>query len=142
MSINKAIISGNLTRDAELRMTGSQLAVLNFSVAVNERRKNGDQWTDYANFIDCIMFGTRAEKLQSYLTKGKKVALEGKLHWSQWEGKDGNKRSKIEVIVDTIEFMSNGNNSQAPAQQTQSAPKPVPAPQAVDASLYDEDIPF
>jgi single-strand DNA-binding protein len=124
-------ISGNLTRDPELRQTQGGMAVLSLGVAVNDRRKNQQtgEWEDYANFVDCTMFGPRAEKLAQHLTKGTKVAIEGKLHWSQWE-KDGAKRSKLEVIVDEIEFMSRGERGQQRQQQTASA------------DLYDENIPF
>jgi single-stranded DNA-binding protein len=81
MSINRVMISGNLTRDAELRSTTGGTAVLNLGVAVNDRRKNQQtgEWEDYANFIDCVMFGTRADALAQYLQKGTKVAIEGKL---------------------------------------------------------------
>ena len=157
MSINRVCISGNLTRDAELRATASGMPVLSLSVAVNDRRKNpqSGEWEDYPNFVDCTMFGTRAEKLAQYLSKGTKVAVEGKLRYSSWE-RDGQRRSKLEVIVDEIEFMSrgsqggqggygqNGGNSYgggyAPAPAPQAAPAPVQAPPAVD--VYDEDIPF
>ena len=116
MSINRVIISGNLTRDMELRSTASGSVIGQFGVAVNDRRKNAQgEWEDVPNFIDCTMFGTRAEKLAQYLTKGTKVAIEGKLRWSQWE-KDGQKRSKIEVIVDDLELMS-GEKRQQPSQQ-------------------------
>lgn len=158
MSINRVMISGNLTRDAEIRSTQSGMAILGFGVAVNDRRKNQQtgEWEDYPNFIDCTMFGTRAQSLSQYLQKGTKVSIEGKLRWSQWE-RDGQKRSKIEVIVDELEFMSSRNSgaqqsggyqsggydapsygSPAPAQ-AYSAPAPV-----IDASssVYDEDIPF
>ena len=157
MSINRANISGNLTRDPELRATAGGTQVLSFGVAVNDRRKNpqtGD-WEDYPNFVDCTMFGTRAEAVSRYLSKGTKVAIEGKLRYSSWE-RDGQRRSKLEVIVDEIEFMSrgsqggqggygqNGGNSYgggyAPAPAPQAAPAPVQAPPAVD--VYDEDIPF
>ena len=155
MSINRVMISGNLTRDAEIRSTQSGMAILGFGVAVNDRRKNQQtgEWEDYPNFVDCTMFGTRGEKLQPYLTKGTKVAIEGKLRWSQWE-RDGQKRSKIEVIVDELEFMSSRNSGQdqghsfgapssyaAPSYGTP-APAPMQAAPAVDASIYDEDIPF
>ena len=158
MSINKVVISGNLTRDAELRQTAGGLPVLGFGVAVNDRRRNQQtgEWEDYPNFIDCTMFGSRAEKLSQYLSKGTKVAIEGKLRWSQWE-KDGQKRSKIEVIVDELEFMSS-RNSQGGGQSYQpsgyqSAPsynaaptyaQPAAAAPMVDASssVYDEEIPF
>ena len=112
MSINKVVISGNLTRDMEIRSTASGLAIGGFSVAVNDRRKNqAGEWEDYPNFIDCTLFGSRAEKLQPYLAKGTKVAIAGKLSWSQWE-RDGQKRSKIEVIVDDVELMSGKTGQQ------------------------------
>lgn len=110
MSINRVIISGNLTRDPELRATSGGTQVLSFGVAVNDRRRNpqsGD-WEDYPNFVDCTMFGSRAEAISRYLSKGSKVAIEGKLRYSSWE-RDGQRRSKLEVIVDEIEFLSRGN---------------------------------
>ena len=108
MTINHITLSGNLTRDAELRRTQSDLAVLGFGLAFNERRRkpDSDEWEEIPNFIDCTLFGSRAEALEQYLVKGAKVALEGRLRWSQWETEDGGKRSKHEVIVDEIEFMA------------------------------------
>lgn len=105
MSINKVLVTGNLTRDPEKRKTAGGMPVLGFSVAVNDRVKKGDAYEDYANFIDCTMFGNRAKACADILKKGMKVAIEGRLRWSQWE-KDGQKRSKIELIVDNLEFMS------------------------------------
>ena len=129
------------------------MAILGFGVAVNDRRKNpqtGD-WEDYPNFVDCTMFGTRGEKLQQYLTKGTKVAIEGKLRYSSWE-RDGQRRSKLEVIVDELEFMSSRNSanqgydngmSAGYAPQPMMAAQPAPAPiMNASASVYDEDIPF
>ena len=123
MSINRCNISGNLTRDPEMRALRNGTQVLSFGVAVNDRRKNPqtDDWEDYPNFIDCTMFGSRAEAVSRFLAKGNKVAIEGKLRYSSWE-KDGQRRSKLEVIVDEIELMS----------QRQQAP----------ADVYDEDCPF
>ena len=102
MSINKVVITGNLTRDPELRETPSGFQVLSFGVAVNDRRRNPQtqQWEDYANFVDCTMFGNRAASVSRFLSKGSKVAIEGKLRWSQWQAQDGSKRSKLEVVVD------------------------------------------
>lgn len=127
MAINKASISGNVTRDAELRKTPSGTAVLDFTVAVNDRIKNQQtgEYEDYANFLDCVLFGKRAEALEKVLKKGVKVCVEGKLHYSSWE-KDGSKRSKVEITVDELDFMS------AP-RQLESAPEPMYA---------DEDIAF
>ena len=147
------VISNDLTRDPELRQTANGFPVLGFGVAVNDRRKNQQtgEWEDYPNFIDCTMFGARAESVSRFLSKGSKVAIEGKLRWSQWE-RDGQKRSKIEVVVDEIEFMTargEGGNmgmshmGRAPAP-AYAAPTyaPAPAAPAVDTSVYDEDIPF
>lgn len=144
MSINSVIVSGNLTRDPELRSTASGMPVLGFGIAVNDRRRNQQtgEWEDYPNFIDCTMFGARAESVSRFLSKGSKVAIEGKLRWSQWE-RDGEKRSKIEIIVNEIEFMSRRKDGEevyppAPQNQTSGQPQLISTP----ASIYDEDIPF
>lgn len=131
MSINRVNISGNLTEDAELRSTQGGTKILGFSVAVNDRRQNKatGEWEDYPNYIDCVMFGKRAESLSRYLTKGTKVAIEGKLSYRSWE-KDGQKRSKLEVVADELEFMSRGG------QQPKAS-----VPQAQD-DYYDDGIPF
>ena len=132
MSINRVVISGNLTRDPELRHTQSGTAVLGIGVAVNERRKNQStgEWEDCPNFIDCTMFGARAEAVSKLLSKGAKVAVEGRLRYSSWEAKDGSKRSKLEVLIDEIEIMSGAKEPKADQQR---APQP---------EMYDEDIPF
>ena len=158
MSINKVMITGNLTRDAELRQTPSGTSILSFGVAVNDRRRNQQtgEWEDYANFIECTIFGRRAQALSQYLVKGTKVAIEGRLHYSSWEDRNsGQRRSKVDVTVDEIEFMSSRNGggsgssygggssygnasyNNVPAQRSQNIPEP-PAPSAYD----DEDIPF
>lgn len=137
MSINRVCISGNLTRDPEMRSTAGGTSVMSFGVAVNERRKNNrtGEWEDYPNFVDCTLFGKRAEALGQYLTKGTKVAVEGRLHYSSWE-KDGQKRSKLGVIVDEIELMSKRDgqpHGQYGGYQTASI---------AQEACYDEDIPF
>ena len=132
MSINTVTLSGNLTRDAELRQTASGSAVLGFSLAVNTPRKNKEtgEYEEYVNYIDCTLFGPRAEAVAKYLTKGTKVFLSGRLHWSSWE-RDGKKRSKLEVIVNDVEF--GGKNT---------AKKDAEAVPTAEAAEYDEDIPF
>lgn len=146
MSINRVVVSGNLTRDPELRATPGGTQVLGFGVAVNDRRRNQQtgEWEDYPNFIDCTMFGNRAEALSRILRKGMKVAIEGKLRYSSWEDKNGGgRRSKVEIIPDEVVLMNqNPNGQQAPQQyapqgyQQQYAPQqaprayaPQPAPQ-------------
>lgn len=142
MSINRVVVSGNLTRDPELRVTPGGTQVLGFGVAVNDRRRNQQtgEWEDCPNFIDCTMFGNRAEALSRILHKGMKVAIEGKLRYSSWEDKNGGgRRSKVEIIPDEVVLMSlNPNGQQASQQyapqgyQQQYAPQQAPqtAPQA------------
>lgn len=140
MGINRVVISGNLTRDPELRATGSGTSVLKMGVAVNDRRKNqqSGEWEDYANFVDVVFFGARAEGLSKHLSKGAKVAIEGKLRWSSWENQQGEKRSKLEVVGDDLEFMSSRNGGGGGfGGGAPKADADAPAP-AID----DEEIPF
>ncbi|MHB1016542.1 MAG: single-stranded DNA-binding protein [Coriobacteriia bacterium] len=138
MSINRVVISGNLTRDPELRSTGGGTSVLKLGVAVNDRRKNQQtgEWEEFPNFVDVTVFGARAEALSRFLSKGSKVAIEGKLRWSQWESQQGEKRSKLEVIADEVEFLSSRDGGSggynAPSASTNSAP----------ADDLGEEIPF
>ena len=133
MAINRVAISGNLTREPEYKQTASGTGILTFCVAVNDRRKNqAGEWVDYANFVDCTMFGKRAESLSSVLHKGIKVAIEGRLHYSSWE-KDGQKRSKLDVTVDEIEFMS----PKSDARQADAG-----AHSGQQGGFFDDDCPF
>ena len=151
MSINRVVISGNLTRDPEVRTTQSGMPVMSIGVAVNDRRRNSQtgEWEDHANYIDCTMFGNRAQNVSQYLSKGSKVTLEGKLRWSQWE-RDGQKRSKIEVIIDDIDFGGRGGGQSQTGNQMQgnsygdASAYSAPQTPVVDttSSVYDEDIPF
>lgn len=150
MSLNIVAISGNLTRDAELRTTAGGTAVLSFGVAVNDRRQNPQtgEWEDRPNYIDVTIFGKRGSALAQYLHKGSKVSIEGKLRYSSWE-KDGQRRSKLEVIAEEIEFMSQRQDAapQAPALPAQAYPQrayqrpphaPAPAPQWTAKQAYQQ----
>ena len=161
MSINRVCISGNLTRDPELRATASGTQVLTFGVAVNDRARNQQtgEWEDRPNFVDCTMFGNRAEALSRILRKGMKVAVEGRLRYSSWE-RDGQRRSKLEVIPDEVELMVARDRSGAPSgdlAQTVPAParpaqqwsaqqayanQPALPVQPAAPEVYDEDVPF
>lgn len=142
MAINRVIITGHLTRDPELRVSASGTRIARFGIAVNDRIKNQQtgEWEDRPNFVDCVAFNGLADTVVKYLAKGAKVALEGKLRYSQWQAQDGSNRSKLEVIVDQVEFMSTGNGQQAQAKELQQAP--YQAAPMVNASVYDDDIPF
>ena len=143
-NINVVAISGNLTRDSELRHTTGGAAVLNFSVAVNSRRKNKDgNWEDRPNYIDCVMFGQRAESLAQWLTRGTHVVVSGELRQTSWEDEKGDRHSRTEVTVLNVEFQSKSRSEQQqPAQPTQQAAPQQAAPQQAQPELYDEEIPF
>lgn len=117
--MNSVNISGRLGKDAELRTTQGGSFILRFSVAVNDRKKNpqSGEWEDTTHWIDCVMFGKRAESLSKYLTKGVEVGVTGKLSQSRWEDKQGNKRSKLEVIVNDIDLHSKAQNAAGGQQQ-------------------------
>jgi single-strand DNA-binding protein len=108
--LNRVFLIGRLTRDAELKFTQSGQAVGKFSIAVNRKRKVGDQWEDEANFFDATLWGRQAESLNQYLVKGKQVGLDGELRQDRWE-QDGQKRSKVEIIVNNIQLLGGGQSS-------------------------------
>ena len=146
MSINRVNISGNLTRDPELRVTQGGSAVLGFGVAVSDRRQNPQtgEWEDHPNFVDCTVFGNRANALANILRKGLKVAVEGKLRWSQWQDKaTGQNRSKLEVIVSECEIMTarDQQGQQAPQGYAQQPPAPQYQQQAPRAPQYAQQPP-
>lgn len=136
--MNSVNISGNVTRDAELRQTKGGSAVLSFSVAVNERHKNQQtgKWEDVPNYVDCIVFGNYASAIAAYITKGAKVAVSGKLRYSSWQ-KDGQKRSKLEVVASEVVTLSGGNQQGKRVQYEK--PQIIGQPQP---EIYDEEIPF
>lgn len=159
--INVVNISGNIGRDPELRQTQGGTQVLTFSLAVSDRKRNpqSGQWEDVTNWIPCVVFGNRAESLSRLLSKGMKCAVEGKLRQSSYKDKSGQNRSKIEVIVDEVEFLSGSKAQNQPQNQQEvsypnygnngpySAPQQptgyYPQPQAPNADVYaSSDIPF
>lgn len=140
MSINKVIVSGNLTRDPELRQAGNT-TVLQLGIAVNDRKKNQqtDQWEDVPNFFDVLVWGSRGESLSRFLSKGMKVVVSGRLRWSQWQNQEGEKRSKVEIVADDIEFMSSREGSSAGGFGSGGYAPPAGAP---SGEALDTDIPF
>lgn len=149
MNINKVALSGNLTRAAELRATSGGTPVLSLGLAVGNRRKNPrtGAWEDEPYFFDCVLYGARAEKLAPMLPKGAHVALEGKLTYRSWEDKAGNRRSKIEVLVDELDFLAPkaSASKEEPMSIEEAAAymgATVVEPLRRDEHLYDEDVSF
>jgi single-strand DNA-binding protein len=116
-NVNVVVITGNLTRDPELRSTGGGTSVCELRVAVNSRRKNGQtgQWEDKPNFFDVVVFGAQADNCATYLQRGRPVAVEGRLDWREWEAKDGSgKRQAVQIIANTIQFLGSRDGGGAP----------------------------
>lgn len=141
--VNSVTISGNLTRDIELRATPSGYPVGGFSVAVNERRKQQDgSWEDYPNYFDCTLLGERAQKLQQYLAKGTKVTVSGKLRQRRWNDKEtGKARSAVEIVVDGLEFMSRRDEGAQQAPQAYAPQAYAPAPQQAPQGYQPQPAP-
>lgn len=138
-SLNRVVLVGNLTRDPELRYLPSGTPVCNLGIAVNSRRKDSDgQWIEEANFFDIAAFGKQAENCSQFLAKGSQVAVDGRLRSRSWETNEGQKRSKVEVVADSVQFLGkpSGRSSETPAP-----PAPSDAEEAPPAN-QDEDIPF
>jgi len=102
--INHVVLVGRLTRDAELKYTASGQAVCKFSIAVNRRRKNGDQWEDEANYFDIVLWGRQGESLNQYLLKGKSIGVDGELRQDRWQ-QDGQNRTKVEIVANNVQLL-------------------------------------
>lgn len=137
--INNVSLTGRLTRDPELRVTAGGTQLLSFTLAFNTsvRNRQTGEWDERSNFIDCTMFGRRAEALLNFLAKGQKVAIAGKLRYATWD-KDGQRHSKLDLIVDEIEFLGQRQGAAQPAL----APDTPQAPMPPVVDTFDEDIPF
>lgn len=140
VNVNRVVLSGNLTRDPEMRYTQGGMAIMGIGVAVNDRRKNPQtgEWEDRPNFVDCVIFGKRAEAIEHYLHKGTSVVIDGKLRYESWE-REGQKRSKLEVVVDEIQFSGKGRGQSEPEPQYEQPDAPG---EPAQTSIYDDDIPF
>jgi single-strand DNA-binding protein len=143
-NINRVVLVGNLTRDPELRHTPGGTPVCNLGIAVNGRRRDeSGQWVDKPNFFRISVFGNQAESCAQYLSKGRPVAIDGRLDWRQWEAQDGSKREAVEIVAESVQFLGSrsdgdggGGNQFVPAGAAQeSASADFPA-------ATDDDIPF
>ena len=153
-NVNVVVITGNLTRDPELRHTGGGTAVCDLRVAVNSRRKDqSGNWVDKPNYFDVTVWGAQGENCANYLAKGRPVAIEGRLDWREWEAKDGGKRQAVQIVANTVQFLGsrdgagggNGNaggggftpRSDVPADNSDFEPAPTGG-----GGASEDDIPF
>lgn len=147
-NINRVVLTGNLTRDPELRSTRSGTSVCSLRIATNTRRKDSSgQWVDKPNYFDVTVWGAQGENAAQYLSKGRPVAIDGRLEWREWEDQQGNKRQSVDIIADTVQFLGSRDGGQSsggsftpqtdvPADTADFSPQPTPAAGA------DDDIPF
>ena len=151
-NVNVVVITGNLTRDPELRSLSSGTSVCKLRVAVNSRRKDSSsgEWVDKPNYFDVTVWGAQGENCATYLSKGRPVAVEGRLEWREWEAQDGTKRQAVEIIANSVQFLgSRSDNAGGEGGNGFQAKSDVPA----DTSDFegagvssgggsDDDIPF
>ena len=141
-NINRVVLVGNLTRDPELRHTPGGTPVCGLRIAVNSRRRDeSGQWVDKPNFFRISVFGNQAESCAQYLSKGRPVAIDGRLDWRQWEAQDGSKREAVEIVAESVQFLgSRGDGDGGGGNQF------VPAGAAAESADFpaaaDDDIPF
>jgi single-strand DNA-binding protein len=152
MNINRVVLTGNLTRDPELRSTGGGLSICKLGIACNTRKKNSNtgQWEEKANFFRVTVFGAQAENCHQYLKKGRPVAIDGRLEWSQYETTEGQKRESVDIIADSVQFLGgrddagngNGFSSSAPATEGDVSIDTRDFEPASVAAGGEDDIPF
>lgn len=155
-NVNVVVITGNLTRDPELRHTGGGTPVCDLRVAVNSRRKDqSGNWVDKPNFFDVTVWGAQGENCANYLSRGRPVAVEGRLDWREWEAKDGGKRQAVQIIANTVQFLGSrdgsggggnggGNGGFTPPQSDVPADESdfASAPAGGGGAPVEDDIPF
>ena len=154
-SFNRVILMGNLTRDPQLSYLPSNTAVCEFGLAMNRKWRGQDgNLQDETCFVDCSVYGRQADTFNQYMTKGRPVMVEGRLRLRQWETPEGQRRSKLSVVVDSFQFLGSaqggtssnagprgGSNQAQQAQQGQQAPS-GPPPEDVPPPTGDDDVPF
>lgn len=134
--INRVVISGNLTRDPELRTYG-ETVVCSLRIANNTRVKERGEWREKANFVSVTVFGRQAESCNQYLAKGRSVLVDGRLDYREWEAQDGGgKRSELRIVADNVQFTDSGGERGSHASEPRTEAPPVTPPPA------DDDIPF
>jgi single-strand DNA-binding protein len=152
-NLNVVVITGNLTKDPELDRTQGGTAVCRLRVAVNSRRRDeSGEWVDKPNYFDVTVWGAQGENCATYLSKGRPVAVQGRLDWREWQAQDGSKRQAVQIIANTVQFLGSrdgggqpggGNGFQASSDvpaDTSDFEQPQEAP--VGGGSSDDDIPF
>jgi single-strand DNA-binding protein len=154
-NINRVVITGNLTRDPELRALPSGNSVCSLRIASNSRRKDASgEWVDKPNYFSVTVWGAQGENCNRFLSKGRPVCIDGRLDWREWQAQDGSKRESVEIVAESVQFLGSRDgegqggggynngfapHSDVPADTSDFAPQPVGARPSAPA---DDDIPF
>jgi single-strand DNA-binding protein len=145
-NINRVVLVGNLTRDPEMKHLPSGTALCSLRIAVNTRRKDeSGQWTDKPNYFDVSVWGNQGESCAQYLSKGRPVAIDGRLEWREWEATDGSgKRQAVEIVADNVQFLGSRGDGGDGGGSSSFVPAGSAAPSDADfpSSASDDDIPF
>ena len=149
-NVNVVVVTGNLTRDPELRSLPSGTSVCELRIAVNSRRKDqSGNWVDKPNYFDVTVWGAQGENCATYLSKGRPVAIEGRLDWREWETQEGQKRQAVQIIANSVQFLgsrdgaeSNGGRFQAQSDVPADTSDFDSAPAGAGVGASDDDIPF
>ena len=149
-NINRVVLTGNLTRDPELRSLQSGTSVCSLRIASNSRRKENGEWVDKPNYFSVTVWGAQGENCARFLSKGRPVCIDGRLEWREWQGQDGAKRESIEIVADAVQFLGgrddNGGGGFTPRSDVPVDDRDfqsVGAPSANGSSTpADDDIPF
>src|SRR5204863_1516491 len=143
-NINRVVLVGNLTRDPELRHTPGGTPVCSLRIAVNSRRKDeSGQWVDKPNYFSISVFGNQAESCTQYLSKGRPVAIDGRLEWREWQAQDGAKRESVEVVADSVQFLGSRGDGGDAGGGYQFVPAGAGSESSADfPAAADDDIPF
>ena len=145
-NINRVVLTGNLTRDPELRTTPSGTSVCSLRLACNTRRKDASgDWVDKPNYFDITVWGAQGENCANYLSKGRPVAVDGRLEWREWDDQSGNKRQAVDIIADSVQFLGSrdgGENGGRFAAQSDVPADTGDFAKAPAGGAADDDIPF
>jgi single-strand DNA-binding protein len=152
-NINRVVLTGNLTRDPELRSTASGTSVCSLRIATNTRRKDPTtgEWVDKPNYFDVTVWGAQGENCARFLSKGRPVAIDGRLEWREWETPEGHKRQAVDIIADSVQFLGGreegapGGNGFTPRSDVPADTRdfePAATPSGGSSAPADDDIPF
>ena len=143
-NINRVVLVGNLTKDPELRHTPGGTPVCGLRIAVNSRRKDeSGNWTDKPNYFSVSVFGNPAESCAQYLSKGRPVAVDGRLEWREWQAQDGAKREAVEIVAESVQFLGSRGDGDSSGGGNQFVPAGAGSESGADfPAAADDDIPF